>query len=112
MSELPGSNTNRLLYSSEIRSGSMSAIVDDSFFKIFSKSSTFFCDNRLILVCQDVDPVPVDTQSPELFVFVIFWVVLGRMCRWLTRADSVSPIKTCKQYLRLIQDSNETTSLL
>jgi hypothetical protein len=33
-------------------------------------------------------------HNPELFVFVIFWCVLGLMCKWLTLADNVSPMKT------------------
>lgn len=63
---------------------------------MFRRSSTFFLDSLLILVCQEVEPVPVETHKPELFVFVITSVVLGRMCRCETLADKVSPMKTYK----------------
>jgi hypothetical protein len=67
----PGSKTSCLLYSSDISSGSIPAKSAPLFLRIVSKSSTFFFDNLLMLVCHDVDPVPVDTQRPELLVFVI-----------------------------------------
>lgn len=76
---LPGSNTSLLLYSSEICSESIPFKFVLLHFKMSSNSSTFFFDIRLMLVCHDVDPVPVDTQSPELFVFVIFCDELGRI---------------------------------
>lgn len=79
ISSIPGSKTNLLLYSSEIRLGSMAAESKLLPLRMLSKSSTFFFDNRLMLVCHDVLPVPVDTQRPELFVFVIICDVLGRM---------------------------------
>ena len=97
---LPGSNTSCLLYSSEICSALIPAIpLLELTFKIFNKSSTFFFESRLMLVCQDVEPVPVDTHNPELFVFVITCVVsvLGLICKCDTRADNVSPIKTYNQ---------------
>lgn len=79
--QLPGSNTNLRLYSSEIEPGSTPARSRLFPLRMFSKSTTFLFDNRLMLVCHEVDPVPVDTHRPELLVFVIFCVVLGRMCR-------------------------------
>lgn len=45
-------------------------------------------------MCQDVDPVPVDTHKPELLVLVIVLEVLGRKCKCETLADNVSPMKT------------------
>lgn len=81
-------------------------------FKISKSSSTFFFDIRLMLVCHEVDPVPVDTHSPELFVFVIFCDELGRIWRWLTRAERVSPMKTWKkQHQRIIFIDRKSSSL-
>lgn len=92
----PYSKTSRLLYSSEISSAFISPWLLLPF-KIFRRSSTFFLDSLFILVCHEVEPVPVVTHRPELFVFVITCVVLGRMWRWETRADKVSPMKTYKK---------------
>jgi len=48
-----------------------SSLLVELLFKMFTKSSTFFFDSRLIDVCHEVEPVPVETHSPELFVFVM-----------------------------------------
>lgn len=75
----PGSKTSRLLYSSAISCGSTPTKLAFFDFKISNSSSTFLSDIRLILVCHEVEPVPVETHNPELFVFVIFCDVLGRI---------------------------------
>lgn len=87
---------------------------------IDSSFSTFFTDKRLILqksdhrelfvnvtrncsagwccsaylVSHDVEPVPVLTQRPELFVFVTSGSLSLLICKCETLADIVSPINT------------------
>lgn len=48
----------------------------------------------IYLKCQDVDPVPVLTHKPEHFVLVGREFSSIVSCKWLTRADTFSPMKT------------------
>lgn len=67
---IPDGNTKRSLYSLHTDDGLMLCRLPFLLSTISNSVLTFFTDKRFVLVSHDVDPVPVLTHSPELFVFV------------------------------------------